>query len=318
MELTKKIWNTLYNFLKDNLIYIILLGAIASLVIAYTCVKNDEILFDIFKTLGFTIITGSVFAGIVKSDQFSKIFQNELRNIIYGDEDLKNRNDLDVLWEKVTKALCNQKFKNISLKLHDGVKKYYLPINHEYYYRNHNVEIDFEFDKDNPEYLIVTEEINTTIISDDLKPINFYYSSKIDLISTEPELTTYELLSFSVNKEKIDMTNHLDITADDKFLSIKCNYEVKGKNQYNIIRKEKKRYHLKANSCRHHNAIWLYENFYLDITFPKKMEIKFIEMGVMENWDIEPKENNYKNRFKASYSGLIFKKQGFILLMNKI
>jgi hypothetical protein len=315
----EKYWSPVYKFFKTNVLYIIALLALVFLFTAYSCFEKEDIPFDIFKNLGFTLISGGVFAVIVKSEQFSKIFHNELRNIIYGDEDLKNRQDLEILWDKVTKALCNQKFKLISKKLHDGVKMFYLPINHEYYYKNHNVEIEIEIDKTNSDYLIVTEETKTTLISDDTKPICFKFSSKIPMVVGEEDLTDYELLSFTVNKEKIDLSkNELIVGKKDDSLSIHCDYIVRGKTQYNIVRKEKKRYNLKVNSYRHHNAIWLYENFFLDLSYPKELDIKFIEMGVVNKWDLERKDNHAFSRLKATYTGLIFKKQGFILLLNKI
>jgi hypothetical protein len=314
----EKYWHPFYNFCKINVLYVTAVIACLILLIAYTCFLEDKIIFDILKNFGFTMISGGVFAVIVKSEQFSKIFHNELRGIIYGDEDLKNRLDLEVLWDKVTMALCNQKFKLISKKLHDGVKLFYLPINHEYYYKNHNVEIEIEIDKTNPDYLIVIEETKTTLISDDFKPINFKFSSSIPLIKGEEALTDYELSSFTVNKEKITLGNELVVEKTDTHLNVSCDYSVDGKLQYNINRKEKKRYNINANSYRHHNAIWLYENFYLDLSYPKELQITFIEMGVVEKWDLERKDNNAFNRLKATYNGLIFKKQGFILLLNKI
>ena len=313
-----KYWSPIYNFFKINVLYVTAISACIILLIAYTCYQDSKIIHDILKNLGFTLISGGVFAVIVKSEQFSKIFHNELRGIIYGEEDLKNRLDLEVLWDKVTMALCNQKFKLISRRLHDGVKSFYLPINHEYYYKNHNVEIEIEIDKTNHDYLIVTEETKTTLISDDSKPINFKFSSSIPLIKGEEALTNYELLSFTVNKEKINLDKELIIKKTDEHLNISCDYKVDGKLQYNIIRKEKKRYNINVNPYRQHNAIWLYENFYLDLSYPKELEIKFIEMGVVEKWDLERKDNAAFKRLKATYNGLIFKKQGFLLLLNKI
>lgn len=314
----EKYWMPCYRFFKSNILYITLIIAGVLLFTAYSCYNVDEIGRDFFKNLGFTLISGGVFSVIVKSEQFSKIFHNELRNIIYGDEDLKNREDLEVLWEKVTKALCNQKFKLISSKLHEGVKKFYLPINHEYYYKNHNIEIEIEFDKSNEDYLIVTEETKTTLISDDAKPITYFFSNSMPIVPGEEDLTTYELLNLTVNKVKVDVGDKLKTEINDGKLKIKCDYTVDGKLQYNIIRKEKKRYSIKSNPYRHHNAIWLYENFYLDLTYPKELEISFLETGVIDKWELERKDNAAYSRLKASYNGLIFKKQGFILLFKKI
>lgn len=314
-----KYWTPFYDFCTTYTLYVVVFFAFVFLTIAYTIFyQENEFWFDIFKTFGFTMVSGGVFAVIVKSEQFSKIFQNELRNIIYGDEDLKKRSDLEEIWNKVTKALCNQKFRLISNKLHEGVKKYYLPIDHEYYYKNHNVEIIIKIDKDNPDYIIVTEETNTTIISDDTNPVCFKFSSKIPLVPGEESLSNYDLQKFTVNKEKIELGEKLVVTKDATDLTIKCDLVLSGRKQYTIVRKETKKYNLALNSYRHHNAIWLYENFFVDLSYPNEMDIKFIPMGVTNDFDTENKDNDSFKRKKYSYNGLIFKKQGFILLLNKI
>jgi hypothetical protein len=319
LNMYKKFCVPLYKFFKTNILYFFVIAAIVLLVFAYFVFTKNTTEFDLFKNLGFTLVSGGVFAVIVKSEQFSEIFQNELRNIIYGEENLKNRKDLEPLWEKVTKALCNQKFKLISKKLHDSVKQFYLPINHEYYYKNHSVDIHIEFDEQNTDYLIVTEETKTNLISDDNNPIIYKFSTSIPYPTHESELTLYELLSFTVNNSpKILDKKQLSIEKRDGTLFVECNYEVEDKRSYIIIRKEKKRYNLKENSFRQHNANWLYDNFFMDLTYPNNLNIKFIETGVINKWELEQKDTTNFKRLKASYSGLIFKKQGFLLLLNKI
>lgn len=316
----EKYWLPFFNFYKTYVLYIITLISFVFLLIAYTCFDKDYWAFDVLKSLGFTLISGGVFAVIVKSEQFSIIFHNELRNIIYGDEELKNRIDLEELWNKVTKALCNQKFKLISKKLHDGIKMCYLPINHEFYYRDHKVEIHIEIDAENSDYVIVTEQTKTLLVSEDTKEICYKFSSSIPMIEGEEDLTTYEVTSFTVNKEIIDLkAEELMISKQDNLLNAYCHYNVKGKKRYKIVRIEKKRYNLKANPFRQHNAIWLYDNFSLDLIYSKELDIRFIDMGVVNKFELEVKDHlGTYNRLIANYEGLIFKKQGFILLLNKI
>ena len=314
-----KYWTPFYDFCRTYTLYVVLFFALVFLGIAYAVFYDENnFWFDIFKTFGFTMVSGGVFAVIVKSEQFSKIFQDELRKIIYGDEDLSKRKDLEEIWIKTTKALCNQRFKAISTKLHDAVKKYYLPINHDYYYKNHSVEIDIAFDPENSDYIVVTEETTTTIISDDIKPVCYMFSSKIPLVVGEEEKTSYELEIFKVNSIDYKSTEKLVVKKDAGNLHIRCDLELSGKRQYKILRKEKKRYNLKLNAYRHHNAIWLYENFSLDLTYPIGMNIEFLPIGVTNDFVITDKHKTELNRKKAVYNGLIFKKQGFILFLNKI
>jgi len=309
--------NPLIHFIKSYILYFIALVALVSLSIAYTGCDKESIWYDIFKTLGYTMISGGVFAVILKSEQFSSMFQDELRKIVYGDEDLKNRNDLETLWVKVTKALCNQKFKLISEKLYNGVKSFYLPIKHDYYYKNYNLDITIEIDPDNPEYVIVKETTKSTLITDDVKPITVKLKNKIPLPPNDNGYTTYELIDFKINKQKL-ADNRTNITRDAEFLNVIYEFPVSEKLQYEIVRVDKKRYHLKTNNFRQHRAVWIYENFFIDFTYPKEINVKFIECGVTNEWTLDWREpTKDSRRLKAEYSGLIFQKQGFILLLSK-
>ncbi|RYJ38585.1 hypothetical protein NU08_2562 [Flavobacterium anhuiense] len=317
MSLRKKYWDPLYVFCTSYVLYFIILFAVIFLTVAFAIFETDEIWRDLFKGLGFTMVSSGVFAVILKSEQFSNIFHKELRNIIYSEEQLEKRTDLDKIWEKVTLALCRQKFKNISSKLHQKIKGFYLPVTQEYYYKNYNLDLTIELDPINPDFVRITEINKTQIISHDIQCIKYDFQSKIPVPDGDT-ITSYELQEFSVNNEKIDIDKHLSIKNENGILDIQFNYDCTGKTVYNIVRKEKKSYNLKSNPYRIHLAAWLIENFYLDLHYNKNMKIDFIEMGLLDKFTIEHMDNlpAYK-RFKATLTGLIFKKQGFMLFFKE-
>lgn len=120
---------------KNILIVSIVVGLIC-LLIGYTDLLLDvnNGLKELFKVVGTTILASGVFMAIAKSHQFTNIFKDELREVIYANEHLELRNDLQDIWLKVSDALCKQKFV-INKDLLEKVKENYLPIDEEYYYK---------------------------------------------------------------------------------------------------------------------------------------------------------------------------------------
>ncbi|KGO84444.1 hypothetical protein Q763_01500 [Flavobacterium beibuense F44-8] len=273
---------------------------------------------SIFKTVSSSaagiILSGGVFAAIVKSKQYSTIFGDLLRDIVFSNEHLDKRKDLEEIWEKVSQALCRQKFKEISVSLHDNVKNSYLPINHEYYYKDHNIDIIIERDEENPGYVYVTETLVTKIISEDTSKKYYKFSGKVPLVPSERDLTFYELNDLKVNGKKIDCKEILKCTKNSTSLQFSLEYECSGETSYEIRKSEKKRYNLKANPYKGQNAIWLYENFSVDLSYPKDMDLEFLNVGVLNSWEISARHSKTNNRIKATYNGLIFKNQGFLVI----
>ena len=76
-------------------------------------------------TIGSISLTSGIFAGIAKSNQFTEIYKKIIRDIIYGNEHLEKRNDLEKIWENVTQTLSNQKFQRISSLMNKNIKKYF-------------------------------------------------------------------------------------------------------------------------------------------------------------------------------------------------
>ena len=314
----EKISSTFYKFCKDNILYVFAFLAVASLSIAYACFESESLWRDIFKSVGFTLISGGVFAVILKSQQFSNIFQDELRKIIYSDEHLEKRVDLDTLWEKVTKALSRQKFSAISKKMHDNIKKYYLPLEHDFYYSDYKIKIDIQFDPNDENYILVNEQNSTHIIAEDsASEICYKFLNNITFDEKNPDLTTYELDAFKLNGKKVDPSGKLKVSKSATSLIVNFEIKLSGKTKYSVSRNEKKRYRLDLNNKRRQLAVWVYSNCSLDLHYPTNMDVEFIDFGVLNNWKVENTSTGTYKRIEAEYNGLIYKNQGYMLYLSK-
>jgi hypothetical protein len=276
-------------------------------------------IYDFAKTGGSIFMSSAVFMGIVKSYQFTGIFKEELRKVVFGEDHLSKRTDIDDIWENLTLQLCKQKFKKISNKLQKIVKQYYLPIEDEFYFKNTKLVVEIEHNPDNAGYINVVEEFKTTIIIEDSEKIDYIYTSSIPFPNEDTTITYFELSEFTLNESNIiwEKGKELKESSTNNILSNKFNIKlecVKGKKEYIVYRKTKKCYALSENPYMGHTASGLYENYDFHLTYPKNMSFDWLGMGVLGKWKITRSENTVCKTLKANYNGLMFKNQGFLLL----
>lgn len=310
------IYNTASEFFERFFVVITLIVGFVCLYYGITNELGNPDLKRFFHTVGSLALASGIFAGIAKSNQFTEIYKKIFREIIYCKEHLDNRKDLEKIWENITEALINQKFKNINGNMKDNIKKYYLPMNHDYYLDDMNCDITVEFSDKNPDYVIVNEITCYTIIceDEDLK-IDNRFVAKIKIDGANHQLTTYDLLEYYIDDTRV--ITSVNRKYDGNWLTIEYNKELKGKKKYKIKRVERKHYSLNYNSIRRHLAVWLYNDCTINITFPKDLYVEFQPMGVLNTFSSENRSNNQYNRFIHTYKGLIYKNQGFFFHLRK-
>lgn len=311
----KSIYDTIAEFFDR---FFVVLTLLVGLICLYYGIlgENGPDIKKLLHTVGSLSLASGIFAGIAKSNQFTEIYKKIIREIIYGKEHLEVRKDLEQIWENVTHQLTNQKFLKISEMMKSNVKKYFLPLDHDYYYDDFTVEASIEFSPDNPNYLIVKETTCYKIICEDEELIiDNKFSCWIKVDSSEKELTTYNLKSLIINNEEKAVI--IDKKFEKNHLVVEYKKPLKGQKSYIVKRQEEKCYNLDKNQIRQHLSVWVYNNFTLDITYPKELTIDFYKMGVLQEFTKEDKGNSSFNRFKAEYKGLLYKNQGFFIHLRK-
>lgn len=311
------IYKNLTDFFDRYFVAVTIVVGVVFLIYGLSSENPSERLCKILYTIGSISLTSGIFAGIAKSNQFTEIYKKIFRDIIYGNEHLEKRNDLEKIWENVTQTLSNQKFKKISELMNKNIKKYFLPLEHDYYYDNFNIEINIEFLNDNPDYIVLKEITSYTIICDDENlVINNRYLSTLKIDPSKKELSVSKLAKLTI--DNIVQKDLKIITKIDKnILSTSYEKELSSRKNYNIKREDEKTYNINYNPIRKQLAVWIYNNCIVDITFPKGLSVDIHSLGVLDNFKIDDRSNNNFNRLKAEYKGLIYKNQGFFMHFTK-
>lgn len=316
MKFIKESYKVIKNALSSNLVLVYFIVGLLFLVASFVYFNEVKIINKLLYTVGTTLIAGGVFASIAKSSQFTDIFSKILRDIIYANEHLEVRKDLENIWENVTLTLTNRKFLKISDKMKDNIKKYYLPLNHDYYYDNFNIETVIEIDTNNPDYLVFKETCTFDIIcEDDNLEIKLCPSRGMKFDYSNKKLTNYKLEEYYINDNLHKPQVHENVEKNRMWF----NYEVKlkGAKKYSIRRKEVIRYNIKYDQIKKHVAMWVYNGIKIDILYPNDLYIDFHSVGTLDNFVTTHNKNSSFQQVKARYNGLIYKNQGFLVHMCK-
>lgn len=301
-------------YFKFSIIIFFTIGTI-SISVSFSIHDHESLIYKFSNTIGTTLLSGGVFAVIAKSLQFSEIFSNILRDIIYGNEHLENRKDLEDIWKNVTNTLSNKKFDKISIALQNNVKKYFLPLEHDYYYDNYHLDITIEESESNPGYIIVKEIVTHDIICED-ENLEILYKGRCKL---KCDFQNIKQTKYKFSKLEINGTNCTNLIKENSSykeneLFYEFEHTLKGQCLYNVRREDFKEYNIKHNKIKGHRANWIYNNFKIQIFYPQKLKMDFQNLGTLDDYKTEIRHSNGNTIFTAINNGVIYKNQGFLIV----
>lgn len=302
------------NILKGySWIPLFLLGGILVILSFIPYIEKYDFFSKGLYSIGTTIITSVIFLTIVKSKQFSEIFKKQLRSIIYCTEYLENRKDIRTLWLTTSKAMYEKNFPELCEKIENNLEKY-IPIDSSKYYENYVYKVDISFDDENENFIILKERETFDLISRTKEAIEYISSTVFEKEDYKEQISNYELKSFKINGEKIDCREP-ELKVDKKFkgkkISVIHKRNLKGRNKYSIEKEEYKKYSLKVENTKSHTCSHIFNDYTLEVTHPKDLEVSFYENGTLNNFDKKPNRevgNAIVQRYE--YNGIMFMNQG--------
>jgi len=263
---------------------------------------------SLFTTIGTILLTSGIFASLLKTIQYLGIIKDELAKIIYDVDYLKNRNDLENYWSMVNNVMFGDKFKDISEAIQKDIKKVYLPNNLERYYKDYHFDIKIERNKNNPDFIevtqIVTFEVITSEASDGKKLT--YRNRLIHPQRYDKDLTSFQIEYWRINDIDQPLLQTEQSTASNP------EYEILllGSKNYNLERKTKAVYSLEVDPFKGYTAKnYIIDSMVVELEFPEDLDVKFWEIGTLKKF--KAVNTTSKNRLIKKYDGLIYKNQGF-------
>lgn len=298
-----------------------LLGASLYAIAEIEIVKKYDIISKVCHSIGTTIVTATVFVTIVKSKQFTDIFKEQLRSIIYCTEYMKNRKDIRDLWMTTSKAMYKENFPDLCDKIEENLEKY-IPLDGSKYYENYVYKVDINFDPINEDFIILKERETFTLHANSSVNTEYISLCIFNKKDYKDQISSYEMKSFKINKKSYNISE-LDLEINKKYKGNKYMIShkriLKGEKKYIIEKEEVKKYSLNVENTKAHSCTHIFKNYSLEVTHPKTLEVKFYENGTLNNFDRKPnRELGEMIVQRFEYDGILFKNQGTRLIFKDL
>jgi len=298
-----------------------ILGGILFAIAEIEYIKNIDWLSKVLHTMGTTIITATVFVTIVKSKQFTDIFKEQLRSIIYCTEYLKNRKDIRDLWMTTSKAMYKENFPDLCDKIEENLEKY-IPLDSNKYYENYVYKVDISFDEENEGFIQLKERETFTLHANSSIDTEYISSCMFNKKDYNDTISDYQMTTFTVNNKPYKLKEpDLKIDKFHKGNKILVTHKrtLKDEKKYNIVKEEFKKYSLTVENTKAHSCMHVFKNYTLEVTHPKNLEVKFYENGTLNTFDKKPiREIGGMIVQRFEYDGILFKNQGTRLIFRDL
>ena len=207
-------------------------------------IPDDSVWKDVAVKAADVLVIGVILGYFTNIAKMLGIFKQDLREIVYMEEHLEKRNDLEQLWDRVSKQMFANKFPGIHSQFLQAIKEYF-PDNEVTYYNDYNSFTKVEWHDLANHVIKVTDTVSFELIPESKdKTVN--YPMRTWTRIRKGDTYQEELLQFTVNG--IDR----EITQPEEYdeLGDKCRkreFELKGADKYEVRYVRQKTYNIDAD-----------------------------------------------------------------------
>lgn len=274
--------------------------------------ETYPIVFCVLSKLGDILLISALLSFLTNTAEYLGVFRKALEEIVYDPKFLRNRKDIEDVWENVSKVLFKSRFPQISHNLLVTIKKNYLSDNEVSYYGDYKNIYDIKYDSEDKRCVIVKNDINFTLHAVDTSDFTFPIKSWICSKDGDKQKTFFNINSIHVNGDLV-VPKQISIIHKDGQLCFHYEITLKGSTEYKIKQSLEKRYSLDCDNYIGFQAKWLVNNLTVQLFHPEDMEVLFINRAASESFNLIKKKENY---LEYEYKGLILRKQGYIMILN--
>lgn len=280
--------------------------------------ENKDLKEIVIKVSDVFVIGG--FVGFLSnSSQFFGIFSKELESIIFSDRFLESRKDISLIWRKVSKALFNQKFPDISEDLFSIIQDYYICKEEYSYYDNYRIITDIEWCDDLKKFVIVKDYINFDLVTEKEGDIDIPFSTWMNGIKgLEKDKDYYCKLECKINNNTQEPNIEEKLQNEDNEYIVKHItkiHNIKEKEKYQVSIYRERKYIFDLDYDISFRAKFIVKDMTISLNIPQDMEATFICRGTPKDFI---KVKNSKTTKEYLYKGLVLQRQGYTFALQKV
>ena len=291
-----------------------LVGIICYAVSCYIT-KSEETLNAIFwlQKAGDLFLLGVFWGVITHTSRFADLFRKNVIDEIYSPKHLKQRKDIQDIWLNVSTVLMKDKYPKISQSILKIIKDVYFPTKVKGYYDNYQVDYHISFVDDQKEYIRSLETISYTYKQFIKTPK--YERRMVCRKSQDDVQAQLNLISFKIDGN--DVTQQVKLSQEYKDGKQTKYYQVelpkKEGDDYRMEIQLEKTYRFNEDFDLTFSSHCITNNLQVELNYTSDFYAYFMPSGVPGEFTTTLCEHY----LKAKYSGVMFPKQGFTILLRR-
>ena len=297
-----------YKFFRYGAAWIILIAGIVCYYIGYFQIDHDSIWREVIIKIGDVLVIGVILGYLSNAAQFLGVFKQDLQDIIFGKEFLKQRKDLTPLWDTVSIQMFKEKFPSIHKDFLKVIRGYF-PKDEVSYYNDYEVNITIEWYDQHKGLIKVVDNVSFELIAESKK--KFFYPLKTWTRVINENICENKIDKFIVNNQELNLGQCKEyIIGEDKCHEYQIPLE--GSNKYTIKYCRTKIYDLNIDFYIGFRAKYIVNRLRVSLDYPEGMEAIFTCRGTQDDFEDVKKT---KRCIEKKYKGVILPRQGYIFAL---
>lgn len=300
-----------YNHFRSGIAWFFLILGVILYYFGYFQIEKLSIWREICIKIGDVLIIGVLLGYLSNAAQFLGVFKQDLQDIIYGKDFIKQRKDITPLWETVSKQLFQNKFPAIHKDLLKIIIEYF-PKDEVSYYNDYESNIVIDWVDESNGIISCTETVSFDLIADSND--EFVYPLKTWTKVKTKEIYENKLTHISVNGEKPKKTKETESSDSEDFCH-ELKIWLKGKTKYEIKYTRVKIYNINEDFYIGFRAKYIVNKLRVCLDYPDNIDAIFTCRGTTKDFE---NVKNSKRRIEMKYKSIILPRQGYIFALRKI
>lgn len=239
------------------------------------------------------------------------IFKQDLRDIVYLEEHLEKRNDLEKLWDTISKQMFANKFPVIHSEFLNAIKEYF-PGNEVSYYNNYNAFTKVEWHDRENHIIKATDTVAFELVAES-KDREVTYPLRTWTRVNKGDVYQERITEFSVNGK----AQQIEDPEEFENLGDKCCqrvFKMNGSEKYEIRYVREKIYSIDTDYYIGFRAKYIVNGLSVTLSLPEGIEAIFTSRGTQHDYEdgINP------DCISRKYRGIIFPRQGYTFALRRI
>lgn len=299
-----------YKFFRHGSAWITFIIGIVLYGVGYFVLNNQTIWKEIVIKIADVLVIGVILGYLSNAAQFIGIFKKDLQDIVYGKEFIKQRKDLDILWETLSKQLFKNKFPAIHKEFLKVISNYF-PKDEVSYYNDYERNTTIEWHDRDKGIIKVTDVVSFELIAETADsfsyPLKTWTKVNNDDIIFQENITEFYVNEVNKNIEEVRTTNKNGLICKEQKI------ELKGFNKYDIRYQREKIYNINDDYYIGFRPKYIVNKLRVCLNLPDGIEAIFTCRGTQQ--DFEDITTGSSKRIEKKYKGIILPRQGYIFAL---